>query len=247
MPGARNGKRRGMIAAAMIPRAVSLFLNVDAGERDNEPEGLYAAAHAVSVACGGHAGDARSMDRVVRACHALGTRVGAHPSYEDRDGFGRRELDVSPEEIARAVRAQCLALAKVAKAAGVPVGHVKPHGALYHAANRDPQIARAVVLGATMVLGPVLVLGPPGGELQRAAEQAGAPFAREGFADRAMRPDGSLVPRTEPGAVLEDPDQARLQARRLAATGDFDTLCVHGDTAHALAIARAIRAELDGG
>ena len=118
-------------------------------------------------------------------------------------------------------------------------------GALYHAANRDPALAHAVVVGAAAALGLVLVVGPPAGELQRAAERAGAPFAREGFADRAMRSDGSLVPRTEPGAVLADVAQARAQARRLALSGGFDTLCVHGDSPGALAIARAVREELD--
>jgi UPF0271 protein len=222
------------------------FLNVDAGEHDDEPEELVAVAHAVSITCGGHAGDARSMRRVLEACRAHGTAAGAHPSYEDRDGFGRRELDVDAETIARSVRAQCLALAKAAREVGVEVVHVKPHGALYHAANRDPDIARAVVAGARAVLGAPRVIGPPAGELRRAAEEAGLAFLREGFADRATRPDGSLVPRGEPGAVITDVDGARAQARAFAAGDRFDTLCVHGDTKDALAIARAVRAVLDG-
>jgi UPF0271 protein len=222
------------------------FLNVDAGEHDDEPAELYAIAHAVSIACGGHAGDERSMRRVLDACKLHGTAAGAHPSYEDREGFGRRELDVDAETVARSVRAQCVALGKAAREAGVAIVHVKPHGALYHAANRDPDLARAVVAGASAALGAVRVVGPPEGELRRAAEAAGLAFAREGFADRAMRADGSLMPRGEPGAVLTDARAAAEQARSLAASGRFDTLCVHGDTAGALAIARAVRAVLDG-
>lgn len=228
----------------MPSRAVP-FLNVDAGEDEAEPEELYALAHAVSIACGGHAGDERSMERVLRACARSGTRAGAHPAYEDRDGFGRRELAVEPETLARSVRAQCARLRAIARGCGVELVHVKPHGALYHAANRDPEIARAVLAGAQAALGSPLVVGPPEGELRRAAESAGLPFAREGFADRAIRSDGSLVPRGEPGAVITEVEVARAQASRLARSGAFDTLCVHGDSPGALAIARAVRGELD--
>ena len=225
-------------------RPVKPFLNIDAGEHDDEPVELYATAHAVSIACGGHAGDAASMERVLRACKLHGTRAGAHPSYEDREGFGRRELEVDPETLARSVRGQCARLASIARACGVALAHVKAHGALYHVANRDPDVARAVVAGARAALGAPLVLGPPEGELRRAAEAAGLSFAREGFADRALRPDGALVPRGEPNAVLGDVDAVRAQARALAASGAYDTLCVHGDSPGALALARAVRAEL---
>jgi UPF0271 protein len=224
----------------MLP-AMRPFLNIDAGELDDEPTELYALAHAVSVACGGHAGDAASMDRVVRACVASGTRIGAHPSYEDRAGFGRTEQRVAPEGVERLVREQCAKLADVAARHAAKVTHVKAHGALYHAANREDAIARAVVAGAREALGDVIVLGPPEGALRRAAEQARLGFAREGFADRAMRPDGSLVPRGEPGALIGDAEKARAQAASLAAGGSFETICVHGDSPNALAIARAVR------
>jgi UPF0271 protein len=225
------------------PRAP--FLNVDAGELPDEPAELYALAHAVSIACGGHAGDERSMERVLRECARAGTRAGAHPSYEDREGFGRRDLAVKPNVLGASVEAQCGRLAEVARACGVTLSHVKAHGALYHAANRDPEVARVVVEAARKALGATLVVGPPEGELRRAAAAAGLAFAREGFADRAMRTDGSLVPRGEPGAVIEDVAAARAQAKALVASGQFDTLCVHGDSRAALAIARAVRSELD--
>lgn len=224
----------------MIP-----FLNIDAGELADEPEELYAVAQAVNIACGGHAGDASSMERVLAACAKFGTRAGAHPSYEDREGFGRRELEVDAETIARGVRSQCIALAAIARKVGALVTHVKPHGALYHAANRDDALARAVVAGAMAALGSPIVMGPPQGELALAAKRAGLKFAREGFADRAMRPDGSLVPRGEPGAVLHDPNAVRAQAQALVTAGTFDTLCVHGDSPGALASAREVRAVLD--
>ncbi|HEY2515862.1 MAG TPA: LamB/YcsF family protein [Polyangiaceae bacterium] len=224
----------------MIP-----FLNIDAGELEGEPEDLYAVAQAVNIACGGHAGDAISMERVLAACAKFGTRAGAHPSYEDREGFGRRDLEVDAETLARSVRSQCIALAAIARKVGILVTHVKPHGALYHAANRDGGLAQAVVAGAMAALGSPMVVGPPQGELAQAARRAGLKFAREGFADRAMRPDGSLVPRSEPGAVLHDATAVRVQAQALVAAGAFDTLCVHGDSPGALASAREVRAVLD--
>jgi UPF0271 protein len=226
-------------------RPVKPFLNIDAGEHDDEPDELYAIAHAVSIACGGHAGDERSMERVVRACVGSATRIGAHPSYEDREGFGRRELEIEATTIVESVREQCARLARIAEACGAKVAHVKAHGALYHAANRDPAIARALAVGAREAMGTVVVLGPPEGELRRAAGEAGLPFASEGFADRAMRADGSLVPRGEPGAVIADLDAVRAQTRTLVASGAYDTLCVHGDSPGALEIARAVRQVLD--
>lgn len=217
------------------------LLNVDGGELDDEPAELYALADVVHVACGGHAGDDTSMERVTRACAAAGTRVGAHPSYEDREGFGRRAREVTPEALEASVAAQCSRLAAIAGRAGVTLASVKPHGALYHAAHADDATARACVAGIVRALGTVAVVGPAGGALERAATAAGAPFQREAFADRGTRPDGSLVPRGEPGALVHDPAIAASQARALAARGDVDTLCIHGETRGAVVIARAVR------
>jgi UPF0271 protein len=238
----------GRCAGAMAEsnRVNRVFLNVDAGELATEEEELYAAAHAVSIACGGHAGDAASMARVLEACARFGTQAGAHPSYADREGFGRRAQAIAPAALEEIVREQCAALRAIAEARAVTIAHVKPHGALYHAANGDDDAARAVVRGAARALGgDVRVLGPPEGALRRASEALGMRFAREGFADRATRADGSLVPRDEPGALLTDPTLVRARARSLAASGAVDTICVHGDSPGALALARAVRAELD--
>ena len=216
------------------------FLNIDAGELPDEPAELYALAHVVNVACGGHAGDDASMRRVVAFCNQSGTAVGAHPSYPDREGFGRRAMAMTPDALAASVEAQCAALRRATS----DVRYVKLHGALYHAANADPVVARAALVAATRALGAPTVLGPPAGALADVARELGLAYAREGFADRAVRADGSLVPRGEPGAMIDDPAAAAARARELAESGAVDTICVHGDGASALAVARAVRAAL---
>ncbi|MDY7231524.1 5-oxoprolinase subunit PxpA [Hyalangium rubrum] len=222
------------------------LLNIDLGELPDEDEQLYALAHVANIACGGHAGDERSIREALERCVRHGTQAGAHPSYEDREGFGRRALEVTPEVLRAQVAAQCARLAAQASAVGVPVQFSKPHGALYHAANRDPALARAVVTATKEVLGPrVTVIGPGAGALREAALAEGLSYAREGFADRATLPDGTLVPRGQPGAVITDPTVARENARRLSQSGTVDTLCVHGDTQGAVGIAREVRAVLD--
>jgi UPF0271 protein len=222
------------------------LLNIDLGELPDEDEQLYTYAQVANIACGGHAGDARSMRQALEACARHGTRAGAHPSFEDREHFGRRELPVAPEVLRSQVAAQCAWLAMLASEVGVPVRYAKPHGALYHAANRSPALARAVVDGIVQSLGPgVTFIGPGTGALREAAREAGLAYASEGFADRGTLPDGSLIPRGQPGAVLSDPSVARENALRLASGGTVDTLCVHGDSPGAVAMAREVRAVLD--
>jgi UPF0271 protein len=155
-------------------------------------------------------------------------------------------MRVAPGELRATVASQCARLLVNARAVGIAIEHVKPHGALYHAANADADVARAVVEGAVEALGGgVTIIGPARGALAQAAERARVGYAREGFADRGTLPDGSLVPRGSPGALIEDPVRASEQARTLAASGTVDTICVHGDTPGALVIARAVRAALD--
>lgn len=222
------------------------LLNIDLGELPGEDEQLYTLAHVANIACGGHAGDDASMRRALEACARHGTRAGAHPSYEDREGFGRKALDVTPEVMRGQVAAQCARLARLASGQGVPVRYAKPHGALYHSANASPALARAVVEGVVEALGrSVTVIGPGAGALRDAAREAGLAYAREGFADRGTLPDGSLIPRGQPGAVLTDPTRARDNTVRLATSGTVDTLCVHGDTPGAVELAREVRATLD--
>jgi UPF0271 protein len=221
-----------------------MFLNVDAGELENEPEELYAAAEVVNIACGGHAGDEASMTRVLAFCKRFGTRAGAHPSYPDRANFGRKAMVIAPDALGAAVAEQCHALASCARTHGdVPIPFVKLHGALYHAANGDAALARAALKGIIEALGwEITVIGPGAGATIDAARELGLRYAREGFADRGMRADGSLVPRGEPGAMIDDPARAAEQARVLVRSGAVDTICVHGDGQNALAVARAVRA-----
>ena len=222
-----------------------VLLNIDAGEDSSEPEELYRLADVVSIACGGHAGDDASMERALGLARAGSALAGAHPSYADRAGFGRVALAVTREELEKTVREQCERLAGHARRMSVHLAYVKPHGALYHAANRDGALAAAVVNGARAALGDYTLIAPPHGALFDAARGAGLEVLREGFADRATRPDGSLVPRGEPGAVITDPALAAARARTLAASGTIETVCVHGDTPGAVAVARAVRAVLD--
>jgi UPF0271 protein len=225
-----------------------MLVNIDLGELPDEPEELYACAHVANIACGGHAGDRTSMARALALCKANGTRAGAHPSFPDRQGFGRRAFAIAPDEMRRSVAEQCTALASVAREAGVPIEFVKAHGALYHAARDDADLAAAVLGGAVEALGAsVTFIGPPVGELAAAAARAGVAYAREGFADRATRPDGTLVPRGEPGALILDPNAAAARARQLLRGATCDTVCVHGDTPGAATIARAVRAAIEKG
>ncbi|HUJ59010.1 MAG TPA: LamB/YcsF family protein [Kofleriaceae bacterium] len=219
------------------------LLNLDAGERDDEPAELWQLVDVLAIACGGHAGDAASMARVIAACP--GQQLGAHPSYPDREGFGRRSIAIAHDALATAIEAQCAALAVAASSAGRRVLWVKPHGALYHDAARSQELAETVLGAARAALGDAVgVIGPPRGALHDVAAARGLRYLREGFADRALRPDGSLVPRGEPGALIVDPAAAAAQAQRLAA--DHDTICMHADTPGALAIARAVREALGG-
>ncbi len=215
-------------------------LNVDLGELAHEPEELYALATQVNVACGGHAGDEASMARAVELASAAGARVAAHPAYPDRAGFGRASLAIDDATLARSIAAQCAALARVARARGVDVKVVKPHGALYHDVHRDRARARAFLEGVRDALGEdVAIVGYPGSPLAGDAAALGMRFLAEAFADRGYASDGTLIPRGAAGAMIEDPSAAAAQALRLAP--DVDTRCVHGDTRGAAAIARAVR------
>ncbi len=232
------------------PRAQPVELNVDLGELPDEPRELYAIATVANVACGGHAGDTKSMALAISSCLARGTRVAAHPSYPDREGFGRVSISIEVAALAASVEEQCAALQAIARRFGYPVSAIKPHGALYHDAHKDLIVARAVLDGATRGLGfggvELEVTGPAGGALEAESRARGHRYAREGFADRGYAPDGSLIPRSQPGALLTDARACSRQAIALASTGRVETICVHGDTPRALGIAIAVREALTG-
>lgn len=228
-----------------------MLLNIDLGELPDEPDELYQLASWANVACGGHAGDDASMARAVALAALHGTRVAAHPSYPDRPRFGRVSMALPPGALAATVAEQCASLRAAAARHDPtrPVTALKPHGALYHDANARPDVAAAVIDGACrgLALTPdtLTVVGPPRGALRDEATRRGATHLREGFADRGLAPDGSLLPRGTPGALVVDPARAAAQALALAASHAFDSLCIHGDSPHALAVARAVRAALD--
>jgi len=219
-----------------------VLLELDAGERDDETEALYAQFDLLNIACGGHAGDAASMARVLDACARLGIRAGAHPSYPDRAHFGRRTLEIDHTALEASLTQQCAALRALAEQRGLTIEHVKPHGALYHDANASRALADVVVSGVIAALGMVTMIGPPAGALRDSARMHGMPYLREGFADRGTRADGTLIPRDQPGALITD--AAAASARAAALGSSSDALCVHGDTPNSLAIARAVRAAL---
>ena len=210
-------------------------LNADVGEGWDDPA-LMPFLSSANVAAGGHAGDDESIARTVALARRHGVAIGAHPSYPDREGFGRTVLPLTDAELEQTLREQ---LDRVRRAAGA-LHHVKLHGALYHQAAKSPQVARLVV----RALGPAeVVVAPPGAVLLDVARAAGLAVALEGFADRVYEPDGSLRARALPGALITDPDLAASQALRLAP--DVQTLCVHSDTPGAAALAAAVRARLE--
>lgn len=211
-------------------------LNSDLGEGAGADEQILACVDSASVGCGVHAGSASITIATALRCRDLGVEVGAHPGYDDRSNFGRVENPLSPDEIEALVAFQVGGLAAI-----VPIAFVKPHGALYRRCQLDPAAADAVArVARTHGVGLVC---QPGAELLAAARRAGLPAYREGFADRKLLPDGSLAPRHEPGAVLA-PTQAAEQALRLAMSGDFDTICIHGDTNGAATVAETVRQAL---
>ncbi len=221
----------------------SIDLNADLGEGCPWDEALLDRVTSASVACGLHAGDARVMGETLRMARDRGVVVGAHPSFDDRAGFGRVEQDVEPGEVRRLVERQLADLADVADGLNLPIRFVKPHGALYNQAQRDPAIAGAI-LEALAGRG-LPILGLPGGEVERLAAGHGVAFVGEGFADRRYWADGRLVPRTEAGAILDDPAEVRAQALALVDRG-VRTLCIHGDDPRSVGLADLVIATLDG-
>ncbi|MFJ4717153.1 LamB/YcsF family protein [Streptomyces sp. NPDC088785] len=237
-------------------------LNADLGEGFGrwaltDDEALLSVVTSANVACGFHAGDPSVMRRVCALAAARGVRIGAQVSYRDLAGFGRRAMDVPPDELAAEVAYQIGALRVFAEAAGSTVSYVKPHGALYNRTVADAEQARAVVAGVLLAGGGLPVLGLPGSHLLAAAREAGLTPVREAFADRAYTRAGTLVPRREPGAVVEDPDAVVRRAVGFAVDGGVEaadggriavaarSLCVHGDTPGAARTAARVRAALE--
>ncbi len=234
----------------------SIDLNADVGEGEPAEDALLDIVSSCSIACGGHAGDATSMARTIAAARLRGVTTGAHPSYPDRAGFGRRSGFLAGERLFDALTHQVREFARIAADAGVRTAHVKLHGALYNEAARDRELAGIAARVVAALPGDAALVGPPDSELASAARHLGVRFLAEGFVDRRYRPDGTLVPRSEAGAVLETVSDAVAQAlslarehRVMAQDGSrivlrADTLCIHGDTPGAAETAAAIRRAL---
>jgi 5-oxoprolinase (ATP-hydrolysing) subunit A len=237
-------------------------LNADLGEgfgawRLGDDQALLAVVSSANVACGFHAGDPGTIRATIRTARRCGAAVGAHPSYPDRAGFGRSALARAPEQVRDDVLYQVGALWALCRAEGVPLVHVKPHGALYHAAARDRPLAEAVCQAVQAVDPGLVVVCLAGSPMAGVVRAAGLRCAEEAFADRGYAAGGGLVPRGEAGALLEDAEAAAERVSRLVRQGVVlatdgtplrlraDTVCVHGDTPGAERIAAAVRRRLE--
>jgi UPF0271 protein len=236
---------------------VRIDLNADAGESLDEDDALFAAVTSLNVAAGFHAGDPSLLRQTIRRARAQGVAVGVHPGFPDRSGFGRREMNLTAGEIEDVVLYQVSAVNGIAAAEGVRLQHVKPHGALYNMAAREPELAAAVARAVCSFDRQLTLIGPPRSALLDAGRAAGLTVAAEGFADRAYADDGSLAPRTTPGAIIRDaalvvPRVLRMLRDKtvVAIDGtvlpmDVATVCVHADTPGAATLVRAVRTALE--
>lgn len=240
----------------------AIDLNSDLGEsygawRMGDDEAMLDIVTSANVACGAHAGDPSTLRRVCQAAAERGVAIGAQVGYPDLAGFGRRFIDIHPDDLRDVVLYQLGALDAFAQVAGTGVAYVKPHGALYHACLTHPEQAEAVAVAAHEYDPSMAVLGPPGSTLLAIAEAIGMEAVPEAFADRAYRPDGTLMPRTEEGAVITDPAVVASRAVAIATertvtaadgssiTVEARSICIHGDTPGAVELARAVREALE--
>ena len=223
-------------------------LNADLGEGAGTDADLMPLITSANISCGFHAGDADTVVAAIELATLHGVCVGAHPGYPDREHFGRRELHLDSGPLTYLVLHQLGGFRALADWAGVYVRYVKPHGALYNQGCRDRTHADAVVAAVADVADfynrPLPLVALPGSALQAAAGEQRLPFIPEGFADRRYRPDGTLVPRTEPDALLHDPKEVVEQVEWLVREKDVRTICVHGDTPGAVEFVRAVRGAL---
>ena len=235
---------------------MAIDLNCDMGEGAGEDEGIVPLVSSINVACGFHAGDPASIRGTIRLAARHGVAVGAHPSYPDREGFGRAPMVRSPEEVRDDLIYQVAAVRAFCAAEGVPLVHVKPHGALYNTAAQDPMLAAAICEAVRQVDPGLVIVCLAGSPMASVVRSLGMRCAEEAFADRGYTPEGTLVPRGRPGALIDDPGAvaervaAMARERRVTSvagtpvTVAADTICLHGDTPGAAVLAAAIRARL---
>jgi len=237
---------------------LKIDLNCDMGESfgsysmGNDAE-IMKLITSANIACGFHAGDPDVMARTVSLAKDNIVAVGAHPGFQDLQGFGRREMSLSADEVKNIITYQIGALDGFAKVSGTKLMHVKPHGALYNMASHDSELAHAIARAVVDFNDEIILVGLAGSELVKAGREVGLRTANEGFPDRGYLPDGSLMPRSQPGAVLHEPEAIAENALRLVQEGlvvggetiRMDTLCLHGDNPEALRNAQAVRRALE--
>jgi UPF0271 protein len=232
---------------------MTIDLNCDMGEGMGTDAAIMPYISSANIACGFHAGDEHTMQETVALALANGVAIGAHPGYADKKNFGRTEMHLTEQEVYALVQQQVITLSKIVAAQGGSLQHVKPHGALYNQSAKDPQLA-LVIAKAVYDINPALVLfGLSGSHSIREAEKTGLKTASEVFADRSYQEDGSLTPRSQPGALLQSTEAALQQVLQMVKEKTVislsgksvhikaDTLCLHGDGAHAVDFAKAIQ------
>jgi UPF0271 protein len=225
---------------------MKIDLNCDMGELEDAAHeaALMEYITSANIACGGHAGDARTMERTARLALERGIRIGAHPGYPDRENFGRLEIAMSSEAIADTVYSQIVRLDEIVLGLGGSIVHVKPHGALYNVAVRNAEVARAIALGVARWNSRATLFGLAGSPMLDVWRSMSMTVAGEAFADRRYEPDGTLRSRKFPDALITNPPDAAAQALRFARQGLAETICVHGDTPGAVEILKACKEAL---
>ncbi len=214
-------------------------INCDLGEGIGNDAELMPYIDEANIACGFHAGDAFTMRETVALCIRNGVKIGAHPSYLDRENFGRKEIEMSPAEIYLLVKKQIEILNQIVKTAGGKLNHVKPHGALYNTSAKNPEVAKAIAKAVKDVDSGLILFGLKNSQSIKAANELGLITAEEAFADRRYESDGTLTPRSQPGACFTEIQDVLDQVEKIKA----DTWCIHGDGPHALAFAKALKAK----
>ena len=228
---------------------MKIDLNCDMGENIGNDEAIMLFITSANIACGFHAGDSRTMQETVRLAKRYGVNVGAHPSWHDLQGFGRQEMMLPLDEVEALVLYQIGALHAIAKAEGVEMHHVKPHGALYNQAAKDRDLANAIVRAVKRFSGELILVGLAGSNLIEAGLEVELEVANEGFPDRNYNPDGTLVSRKQSNAIIESPEEVAVHALQLIQDGimfgetrvKVDTLCLHGDHPRVVENAKLIR------
>ena len=224
---------------------MQIDLNCDLGEGIGNDKAIMPYITSANIACGFHAGDEQTMRETLRLAKRFGVNAGAHPSWNDRENFGRKEMNISPKEAEKLVFEQIQILMAIAKEESVTLTHVKPHGALYNQSAKDIELATAIARAVKTSSVDLILVGLAGSRSVEAGREMGIRVAAEGFPDRGYNADGSLMSRLLPGAIIESPEEVARHAIELVKTGRMDTLCLHGDHPNAAENAKLLREVLE--